>query len=171
MEKTMAMGVDGMNNMPVCKLCLEPISNFICPACLYKSVQQWIWRSEPSMIRKFRDFHIRFTDTLVSQKTSLCVACKNEYYHMICPYDYLKEVYVWLEDFLPEKKLKEFLQIFSMGFKKIERNMERKFFYRNHGPTIHSCESGDIGICELCENFSDDLKRDASDRYICEHCR
>ena len=160
-----------MNSMPVCKLCLEPISNFICPSCLYKSVQQWIWRSEPSLIRKFRDFHIGFTETLVSQRTSLCVVCKNEYYHMICPYDYLKEVYAWLEDFLPESKLKEFLQIFSMGFKKIERNLERKYFYRNHGPAQHTCENGDTGICELCENYSDDLKRDASNRYICEDCR
>ncbi len=160
-----------MRSVPVCKLCLEPISNFICPACLYRSVQQWIWRCEPSLIRKFRDFHTRFVDTLVSHKTSFCVSCKHEYYHMICPYDYLKEVYAWLEEYLDEDKLKEFLQIFSMGFKKIERNLERKFFYRNHGPAPEGREKGDFGICELCENFSDDLRRNASNLMVCEDCR
>ncbi|MBN2331452.1 MAG: hypothetical protein JXC85_06565 [Candidatus Aenigmarchaeota archaeon] len=160
-----------MNGIPVCKLCLEPISNFICPDCLYKSVQQWIWRSEPSLIRRFRDFHVRFIETLVSQKTSICVACKQEYYHMICPYDYLKEVYAWLEDSLPADKLREFLRIFSMGFKKTEINLESRFFYRNHGPAIQTWEKGDTGICELCENYSDDLKRDSSNRYVCEQCR
>jgi hypothetical protein len=160
-----------MDNIPVCKLCLEPISNFICPGCLYKSVQQWIWRREPRLVRRFRRFHERFIETLVSQKTAICVACRKEYYHMICPYDYLKEVYAWMEDFLQPEKLKEFLRIFSMGFKKMERNMDRKFFYRNHGPALHGSERAEIGICELCENFSEDLRRDASNRIVCEHCR
>jgi hypothetical protein len=123
------------------------------------------------LIEKFRDFQIKFIDTLVSQKTAFCVSCKHEYYHMICPYDYLKEVYSWLEEYLDENSLREFLRIFSMGFRKIEWSVERRFFYRNNGPSQHGRERVDIGICETCENFSDNLKRDTSNHWVCENCR
>lgn len=99
------------------------------------------------------------------------MSCKHEYYHMVCPYDYLREVYAWLGDYLTEKQLKEFLRIFSMGFNKMERDMERRVFYRNYGPSHQIKERVDIGICELCENFSDNLRRDSSNRYVCENCR
>ena len=160
-----------MNNIPMCKLGLEPLSNFICPHCLYRSVQQWLWRFKPSIIEGFMDFHRKFTETIVSDKTAFCVSCKRDYYHMVCPYDYIKEVHAWLEGHLNEKRLKEFLRIFSLGFRKIERHLERGFFYRNHGPLQKNHRTDDIGICENCENFSDNLRRDASNRIVCEKCR
>lgn len=160
-----------MNNIPVCKLCLEPLSNFLCPDCLYSAIQQWVWRYKPGLIERFSDFHKKFLRTLISERTAFCVACKREYYHMICPYDYIKEVHAWLSDFLPEKTIKEFLMIFSMGFKRMDRHLEHRFFYRNGRPQMQTCERPDTGICESCENFSDNLMRDASDHLVCEKCR
>lgn len=90
---------------------------------------------------------------------------------MVCPYDYLKEVYAWLENYLTENKLKEFLRIFSMGFRKMEKSLERRYFYRNSGPSQQIKERADVGICENCENFSDNLRRDGTNRHVCENCR
>ena len=159
-----------MNGIPVCKICLEPISNFICPHCLYKAIQQWMWKREPGLIGRFRGFHRKFIETTVSEKTAHCVVCKREFYHMVCSYDYLKEAYSWLEGYLSEKKLKEFLRIFSLGFKRIDRRASGWFFYRNRGPSAENNSSIDIGLCEVCENFSYDLKHDASNRMVCENC-
>lgn len=160
-----------MNSIPVCHLCLEPLSNFVCPDCLYRAVQQWIWRFKPELVGRFRDFHKGFTDTLVSEKTAFCVACKRDYYHMVCPYDYIKEAHAWLEDHLTEEKLGEFLRIFSMGFQRMERHLEQGVFYANGRPVQQTMEKTDIGICENCENFSEDLRRDAYSRMVCERCR
>jgi hypothetical protein len=74
-------------------ICLEPVSNFICPDCLYKAVQQWLWKFGPELIEKFSDFHKSFVETIVSHKTAICITCKREYYHMVCPYDYIREVH------------------------------------------------------------------------------
>ena len=160
-----------MSSIPVCELCLEPISNFVCPDCLYNSVQQWVWKCKPSVIERLSDFHRKFLDTLVSDKTAFCVVCKREYYHMICPYDYMKDIYSWLEDYLTKKQLKDFLRIFSIGFKRIEHRVRGRFFYRNQGPPLHSRRPRDMGICENCENFSDNLKLDTSHYMVCEKCR
>ena len=67
--------------------------------------------------------------------------------------------------------LEEFLKIFSMGFRKIEKNLERRFFYRNRGPGQQADEMVDIGICDICDNFSYSLKPDASNHMACERCR
>ncbi len=160
-----------MNNIPVCRLCLEPLSDFICPGCLYRAIQQWLWKCGPGLIERFRDFHTKFTETLVSDKTAFCVVCKREYYHMVCPYDYIKEVHAWLEDYLGEEGLVEFLSIFSIGFRRMERHLESRAFYRNRGPLQQNRREPDTGICENCENFSDSLKRDASNRLVCGRCR
>ena len=59
-----------MNGVPVCRICLEPISNFICPDCLYKAVQQWVWKRKPGLIEKFSDFHGKFIGSVISEETA-----------------------------------------------------------------------------------------------------
>jgi hypothetical protein len=160
-----------MNEILLCKVCLEPISNFICPDCLYKAIQQWLWRYEPSIIANFKDFHKAFIDSTISEQTAKCIVCKQDFYHMICSYDYMKEAYSWLEDHLNKKRLKEFLHIFSLGFRKIDRRASGWFFYRNKGPLPENNNSIDIGLCEVCDNFSYNLKYNASNHMVCENCR
>lgn len=157
--------------IPVCMVCLEPISNFICPDCLYKAVQQWFWKFRPELIERFRDFHKDFVGTVVSHKTAICIVCKKEYYHMLCPYDYIREVYSWLYEFLSKKKLREFLNIFSFGLRKINRDVRHWRFYRNGTKLSISKSISDLGVCENCDNFSEHLKLDKSNRMVCEVCR
>jgi len=160
-----------MDGVPVCKVCLEPISNFICPDCIYRAIQQWMWKSCPRLVGRFRGFHRAFVESVSSEKTAYCVVCKKEFYHMVCSYDYLKEAYAWMADHLNEKKLREFIRIFSMGFRRIDRRASGWFFYRNRGPAAENGRGVDIGLCEVCENFSYDLRHDASNRVVCENCR
>lgn len=157
-----------MNRIPVCRMCLEPITNFICPGCLYKAVQQWLWKNMPRQIENFRDFHEKFIDTCVSEKTAFCIVCKKDYYHMICSYDYISEVHDWLEDFGSKEQLEQFLRIFGMGLGKIDNGAYGRFFYRNLEPSQQEETSG---FCENCENFSDSLKKDSSKHMVCEDCR
>jgi hypothetical protein len=114
--------------VPVCMICVEPISNFICPGCLYKAVQQWLWGAGPELIERFRDFHKQFVESVVSHKTAICISCRKEYYHMVCPYDYIRETYLWLYEFLPKRRLKEFMKIFSFGFKRVGENIRNWMF-------------------------------------------
>ena len=159
------------SSVPICKICLEPISNFICPDCLYRAIQEWVWKSCPGLVGRLRDFHKRFIETVVSEKTARCVVCKKDFYHMVCSYDYLKEVYAWLERYLNGEKLKEFLRIFSLGFRRIDWRAKGWFFYKNYGPFRENEKSIDIGLCEICENFSYNLGHDASNHLACENCR
>jgi len=160
-----------MDRIPVCKVCLEPISNFICPDCLYKAIQQWVWKSCPALVGRFKSFHKDFLQGVVSEKTATCVVCKNEYYHMVCSYDYMKEVYSWLEGLVNEQTLKDFLRIFGLGFRRIDNRARGWFFYRNRAPFPENDTAIDMGFCEICENFSYMLKEDASNQMVCENCR
>ncbi len=159
------------SNIPVCKICIEPITRFICPDCLYKAVQQWMWIFAPSLVGKFEVFHKRFIETVVSEKTTTCVVCKKEYYHIVCSYDYIREVYSWLHELLPKKKLRIFLSMFSLGFERIDRSIRRRRFY-SVGETLSPGEAiSDIGICEKCGNFSDQLRKNDSNYMVCENCQ
>ena len=160
-----------MYGIPACKICLEPISNFICPDCIYRAIQQWMWKACPGLVERFRNFHKTFIESVASEMAAVCVVCRREYYHMICSYDYMKEVYSWLGEYLPDNQVKEFLRIFSMGFRRIDRRASGWFFYRNQGPNMLKNGEVDIGLCEVCENFSYGLKHDASNRMVCENCR
>jgi len=151
-------------------ICLEPVSNFICPDCLYKAVQQWLWKFGPELIEKFSDFHKSFVETIVSHKTAICITCKREYYHMVCPYDYIREVHSWLYEFLPKERLREFLDIFSFGFRRIDEKIRHWRFYKNGTNISIGKLISDMGICENCENFSEHLKPDISNRMVCENC-
>ena len=111
-----------MKGIPVCRICLEPISNFICPDCIYRVIQQWVWKYRSDLIDSFKGFHKRFIEIVASEKTTFYVVCKKGYYHIVCYYDYTREAYVWLkEQSLSDKWMKEFLCVFSMGFRGMEK--------------------------------------------------
>lgn len=155
-----------MNGIPVCRICVEPITNFICPSCLYRAMQQWIWKYQPELVEKFMGFHESFISTVVSDRTAFCVACKMEYYHMVCAFDYMKSVHEWLEEQgVSQARLKEFVRIFGMGLRSIQNGKKHLAGHPHNGNAVV-----DIGFCENCENFSDALRPDAAGRMVCERC-
>ena len=103
--------------------------------------------------------------------------CRIDFVHDDGKVEVLKEKTPLLEgevidaSVMESKKLREFLRIFNLGFRRIDRRASGWFFYRNRGPAIENDRDADIGLCEVCENFSYNLKHDASNRVVCENCR
>lgn len=61
-------------------------------------------------------------------------------------------------EFLSKKKLKGFLKIFGIDFKKIDESIRRHRFYRSGIGMDMNKFLSDAGICKNCENFSEHLK-------------
>jgi hypothetical protein len=72
---------------------------------------------------------------------------------------------------LPKERLREFLDMFSFGFRRIDEKIRHWRFYKNGINISIGKFISDMGICENCENFSEHLKPDISNHMVCENCR
>ena len=166
---------DGGENIseeiPLCKICLEPITNFVCPNCLLKAVVQWMKTADPNLVSMCKRIHIRLVKISLSQEASFCVVCKKGYHELVCVYDYIKEFYSWLEFVMPEDKAEEFIKVFSFGYKKGDYESSDWRLHKEKVPIGFSRRISDMGLCEGCENFSENIEPDKSNCMMCEDCR
>ncbi len=149
--------------MNLCKICKEPISNFICIDCLEREISERI----PEKLRgKFLDFH-RSLSTHFSSKTSRfipCLKCKLSNAPYICIPCYLNEVHSWFR----ENRL--------LG--KLRRNLSFNFEGVRKGLKSHSAlpitetenHKERDGICDECGEYSGNLVI-VNSEWVCEGCR
>lgn len=157
-----------MSETIICKICLEPIFNYLCVNCLEFSVRRWF----EGLSFDLSDFE-KFSQNLKNQFESFaekekCIKCGKRAETIICPYCYAKEVFDLLS--LRERKLAEsFIKIFNFDFLKVGLFSE-SILTRNLMPIIivDDKESSDINICENCGNQYD--LRQVNGSYICEVC-
>lgn len=159
-----------MEETVICRLCLEPIFNFLCMNCLGKSFSNWIDMKSPRLKNEFQIFHNHLLKIFSSdQNQEFCIKCRHTVDTVMCPYCYAKEIFWWI--FSKDVKLSnKFAKIFNFDFLGIGYLPTIKT--RNLEPIIIIDEKkkSDMNICENCGQTSDNLK-EVNGNWLCESCR
>jgi len=154
----------------ICRMCLEPIFNFICVDCLGDTVHKWLDSVKPEFSTEFNSFHEKLLKYIRSEENlEKCVKCKRTIDAVMCPYCYEKEVFWWI--FNKDIKLsKIFARLFNFDF--LGTGYLPNVKTRNLEPVvlIDSRKISDTNICESCGQVSDDL-REENGVWLCESCR
>jgi hypothetical protein len=159
-----------MEETVICRLCLEPIYNFICINCLQKSVFQWLSKIDQKLANEIQAFHSSLLDKFSSDiNHEFCVKCKNTVNTVICPYCYVKEIF-WLIFDKNIKVSKSLAKLFDFDFLGTGYLPVTKV--RNLNPVIitYKKPKSDFNICDSCGQISEDLK-EVNGNWICETCR
>ncbi len=151
--------------MRSCRLCKEPIWNFLCTSCLSKDIMRLLSRKRAE---EFQRFHRTLTG-LMGKGSALpieCLKCGSSRSPPICIDCYLNEVYTWFKDKDPGM-IGEISAGFSFDFRLHETIMKEHEFVpvTEEGPDIN-----DTGLCEQCGEYSEDL-RIMEGEWVCGQCR
>lgn len=161
---------DEMEETVICKMCLEPIFNFICINCLRDGVQNWLGSIKPSLLKEFSAFHQQILNHFSSNENQeKCMKCKKTIDTVLCPYCYEKEVF-WLIFSKDVRLAKKFAKLFNFDF--LGTGYLPTVTTRNLEPIIlvDKKRNSDMNICENCGQTSDDLKEE-NGAWLCETCR
>jgi len=158
-----------MEETVICKLCLEPIFNFICIDCLGGTVKRWLTLVKPKLLKGFSKFHEQLFNYFSSfENQERCMKCNNVIDTVICPYCYEKEVFWWL--FPKDVKLSNmFAKLFNFDF--FGPGYLPTIKTRNLEPIVivDKKNKSDLNICENCGQVSDNLKKE-NESWFCETC-
>jgi hypothetical protein len=155
----------------ICKICLEPIFNFICIDCQHATIKKWLSElATKELLDEFDKFHEKIKEEFsCTQNSMFCIKCKEIKEVAICPYCYAREVFWWLfeKDVLTAKK---FAKVFNFDFLGV--GYLPTIRTRNLWPIIIVDErkSSDLNFCEECLQPSDDLRK-VNGEWLCESCR
>lgn len=161
-----------MEETKICKLCLEPLFNFICVDCLADSIKKFLFFGNLQLLKDFELFHKKFSRFFSShnlEKKARCVKCKRIFDVMVCPYCYINELFWWLfeKDLNLARKVAQFFNFDFLGTGYVLN-------LRKVDPVIISEDKEvflpEIGICESCGQTSDDLEK-INGEWLCESCR
>lgn len=159
-----------MEETVICRLCLEPIHNFLCVNCLQKSISQWLSKTDQKLADEIQSFHSSLLNKFSSdQNQEFCVKCKNRIDTVICPYCYVKEIF-WLIFDKDVNASKNLAKIFDFDF--LGTGYIQTFKTRNLSPIEISYRRSkqDLNICDNCEQTSEDLN-EINGSWLCETCR
>jgi hypothetical protein len=153
----------------ICKLCLEPIFNFICIDCQYKSISKWLKSlGKNNLLNEFEKLHKKIDERFASPQNSMfCIKCKKVVETTICPYCYAKEVFWWLfrNNIILAKK---FARLFNFDFLGVGYLPTIKT--RNLEPVIiiDKRRNPDLNFCENCGQALDLIYKNG--RWLCKSC-
>ncbi len=156
-------------SLSICKICKEPIWNFLCLDCLEEDIKRWM---PTEHLGGFLSFHRDFLNHFITPADATfdaCLRCRSLREAGVCAFCYLNEFVSWvrhLDTGLTEKLQNSF--IFSF-----ERRGEFDGFFRNTRlqPVTHViCEREGFGICDGCGEYSDELGND-NGRWVCPDCK
>ncbi|MEM7821292.1 MAG: hypothetical protein QXX38_00520 [Candidatus Aenigmatarchaeota archaeon] len=158
-----------MEETAICKVCLEPIYNFICVDCLKEGVKKWISVTIPEIKKEFLNFHRKMINLFFCEENGIkCIKCKRKINIVICPYCYEKEVF-WLIFSKNIKLAKIFSKFFNFDFLGV--GYLPTFTIRDFQPVVlnESEEEEDLNICESCGQVSYVKKKNGV--WLCESCK
>ena len=148
-----------MMDLTLCKICKEPIWNFLCVDCLAEDVRKAM---PEHLADEFSAFHRRFVRSFHSHYEHMyCIKCKNTNSVTVCPYCYLKEVFTVFseKDTITAKRLIRFLPFFKHPYKESDAKTLTEF---RAGETNY-------GVCDCCGEYSDLLMK-TDEGWLCENC-
>lgn len=170
-----------MKETTICRLCLEPVTNFICTDCLFSDIEKWVLLSNRSDLREalFKK-HTQIKEMLTNdENNAFCVICKKEISQIACPCCYLYEMFSVIKSFDTELSRKfendfNFDLIFHHGFSQLTllESLHNISSSRRFQPVmiVDQRKKSDINICDNCEQQSEDLV-EVNGQWICESCR
>jgi len=154
----------------ICKLCLEPMYNFICIDCQRDSVIKFLQENNEKLVEDFKAFHKKLSETFSTEQNIMkCIKCLEMKETTICPYCYAKEVFFWLLE-RDAKLAEKFSKLFNYDF--LNTGYTPSITTKNLMPIIlcEKRESSDQSICDRCGEPSDNLK-EVNGEWLCESCR
>lgn len=169
----------------ICRVCLEPVHNFICNDCIFGDIVRWVSLRAPdraeylTILLKGKNESVK--KMLVSdQNRTVCVSCKDEVDGIACPCCYLYEMQTLVKSVDPELARKfeadfNFDFTFHHGMAQLtlwESIHNRLMSTKEFKPILIADKrrSGDMGMCESCEVDTDELS-ESDGRWLCESCR
>ena len=149
--------------MNLCKLCREPIWNFICINCLEKQIHGSI----PENLREsFSEFHRNLSAHFRSKTDRFipCLKCRISDAPHICIPCYLNEIHSWFRE---NRLLGKLRRNMSFDFEVLRRNLKEHSALPITEIKNHRKNSG---ICDECGEYSDNLILSNSE-WVCRECR
>lgn len=153
-----------INEIPICRMCFGRISNFLCTDCLNSDVERWLEIKNKNLTESFKNFSNHFTTHFSSDENkTYCVKCRSESDKGICLVCYANEISEWIGE--QDRNLSEEFRKQTLNFEIKEQNKPYS------GPVNYYPKNITIiGICEQCDNASDDLRK-TDGSWVCEDCR
>ncbi len=168
----------------ICRICLEPVTNFICTDCLFRNIQSWVSANSS----RANELTLLLTGKHASIKQMLsqdanrafCVSCRENVDEIACPCCYLYEMHAVVKSAEPavaprfEKEF-NFDFIFHHGMSQLslwESIHGRLLSSRAFRPiVINDKRRGtDLNMCDGCEVESEELA-EVDGEWLCESCR
>lgn len=147
----------------ICKICREPIQNFICVDCVASDIHEWLPHRTS---RKFSGFHREFLHHFQSwTDLELCVGCKGINSTTICLYCYTREFFHWLRKRNPplaRKSIQVFFPLYEIAGN--QRINEHRHEHLELNDTGYSEE-----LCDSCGEWA--ILKEHNSEWRCEHCR
>ena len=166
----------------ICRLCLEPVSNFICTDCLHSDVKKWLnLMHKEELYPKILAKHSSIKSILSSDTNeTFCVKCKNNIREIACPCCYLYEMYLIFKSFNQELA-DDFERNFNFDFKfhhgysqltLLQSLHDKPISSRTFSPILitESKSSHDENLCDNCGEMSGNLS-DFNRMSVCESCK
>jgi hypothetical protein len=94
--------------MSVCVLCEEQVTQPLCPDCLSRGVEQWLYEKRPELVAELKDR----TGEIAYPGGDVCMRCKDSM--SICSFCYTKHINSWLMK-VDKKLARQHNQIFSLN--------------------------------------------------------
>lgn len=162
----------------ICKLCLEPVTNYICSDCLFGNVTAWLRQvGRDDLAASALNFHSKLRQVLHSDENSApCSVCKKDKDDFACPCCYLYEAYLFFKNVnvnLARDFEKRFNFQLEHTYSELDLLQEQdRLFSRDFVPVmiIERKKNPDTNICENCEEGSDDIV-EQNGMWLCETCR
>lgn len=168
----------------ICRLCLEPVTNFICTDCLFENINKWLSLNSP----KSEELKVlvagKHSDVrkLLSQdaNTTICVSCHNRVSEIACPCCYVHEMHSIIRSADPEAARK-FERHFNFDFHFHHGMLQLNLWESIHGRLMSSRDfrpviiqeaeyNKDTSTCDECGSHSEDLS-ESNGQWLCESCR
>lgn len=157
--------MEKLEDIPVCRLCLEPVFYSICAECLFRDLNRWLEDKAPFVSIEIEAAHesLKHAFNETEHNIEICVRCKEATSNVLCPYCYIREIYHELR-LIDEVTAEELLQDFNFDF---ENNGYFGEMPWRPIELFHVDTSS--GVCEGCSNESERLYS-WEGNFLCTGC-
>ncbi|NIO22591.1 MAG: hypothetical protein GTN38_01005 [Candidatus Aenigmarchaeota archaeon] len=147
-------------NLAVCKICKEPIWNFLCVDCIARNTRKFL---SDGLKKDFNHFHRKFVENFYSHHDhTFCLKCRHNNNVTICPYCYAKEMFSMLSSREPilAKRMWRFTTLLKHPYRESDARTITELGNKKSA----------YGMCDECGECSELLER-ADNGWVCEDCR
>lgn len=147
-------------DLALCKICKEPIWNFLCVDCIEKDVKKILPKG---LLNDFGLFHRSIVESFYSyDDQTFCLKCRHPNSVVVCPYCYSKEMLSLISRRAPILAKRVLRSIPSFNHPYREEDAETITELHN--------EKTAYGMCDECGECSESLEIRGND-WLCEDCR